>query len=141
MMRNGHVQPFLGIPSKENGLDIEGITVTESGAVFLGLRGPVVGGRAIIFEAKAREIFTPSVGFTTHFVDLEGLGVRDLTHDGDDILILAGPVGGLDGPFRIYHWRPETTGHVEFHRFSLSVADQGAWRQGEECRPKRCRAE
>lgn len=36
MMRNGHVQPFLGIPSKENGLDIEGITVTESGAVFLG---------------------------------------------------------------------------------------------------------
>ena len=56
MMRNGHVQPFLGIPSKENGLDIEGITVTESGAVFLGLRGPVVGGRAIIFEAKAREI-------------------------------------------------------------------------------------
>ena len=36
MMRNGHVQPFLGIPSKENGLDIEGITVTESGAAFLG---------------------------------------------------------------------------------------------------------
>jgi hypothetical protein len=113
MMRNCHVKPFLGIPSKENGLDIEGITVTESGGVFLGLRGPVVGGRAVILEAKAGGIFTPNVNFATHFVDLEGLGVRDLTHDDDDILILAGPVGGLNGPFRIYHWQPGSTGCVQ----------------------------
>jgi hypothetical protein len=106
LMGNRHLQSFMGLPAKENGLDIEGITATESGAVFLGLRGPVVAGYAVVVEAKADTIFTKDVDLITYFIDFDGLGVRDLTHDGDDMLILAGPVGGLDGPFRIYHWKP-----------------------------------
>jgi len=31
--------PFLSLPSKENGLDIEGLAISESGTVLLGLRG------------------------------------------------------------------------------------------------------
>jgi len=42
----------------------------------------------------------------THFLDLGGLGVRDLTAHDHDILILAGPVSGVRSPFRIYRWRP-----------------------------------
>jgi hypothetical protein len=38
-------------------------------------------------------------------LDLDGLGVRDLCPDGDDLLILAGPTMDLDGPVRIYRWR------------------------------------
>ena len=36
-----HLAPFLSIPSKDNGFDIEGIAVAPGGRVFLGLRGPV----------------------------------------------------------------------------------------------------
>jgi len=135
LMRSDHLKPFLGIPSKENGLDIEGISATESGAVFLGLRGPVIGGRAVILEAKVGEIFTPHVSLATHFFDLDGLGVRDLTHHGANILILAGPVGGLDGPFRIYRWRPGSTGLVEtaepLYQWPIKVNGRTAW---SECR-------
>jgi uncharacterized protein DUF3616 len=53
LMGNRHLQSFMGLPAKENGLDIEGIRATESGAVFLGLRGPVVAGYAVVVEAKA----------------------------------------------------------------------------------------
>jgi len=113
LMNNPHLQPFMGLPAKENGLDIEGITATESGAVFLGMRGPVVAGFAVVIEANADTIFKKDVKLITHFVNLSGLGVRDLSHDGDDILILAGPVGGLDGPFRIYHWKPGRTECVQ----------------------------
>jgi hypothetical protein len=109
LMNNRHLQPFMGLAAKENGLDIEGITATESGSVFLGLRGPVVAGFAVVIEANADTIFKKDVKLITHFVNLCGLGVRDLSHYGGDILILAGPVGGLDGPFRIYHWKPGRT--------------------------------
>lgn len=116
---------FLELPSKENGLDIEGITALERGSVFLGLRGPVIRGCAIVLEARADEIFDPKSNLTIHFLNLDGLGVRDLTHDGDDILILAGPVGVLNGPFRIYHWRPKDAGSVQnpkcLHQWPIKV--------------------
>ena len=32
------------------------------------------------------------------FLDLGGLGIRDLTNDGDDILVIAGPVSAASGP-------------------------------------------
>ena len=35
---------------------------------------------------------------------LDGLGVRDLCPDGDDLLVLAGPTMDLDGPVRVYRW-------------------------------------
>ena len=44
-----HLGPFLqmGLPSKDNGFDIEGLAV-QGNQVFLGLRGPVLRGWAII---------------------------------------------------------------------------------------------
>jgi hypothetical protein len=109
------------LPSKENGLDIEGLAV-RGDRVFLGLRGPVFrDGWACIWEWKVEadaaigslslmQQKTGGPGEETclclkHFVNLGGLGIRDLEFDGDDLLILVGPNGDADGEAAIYRWR------------------------------------
>ena len=44
-----HLGPFLAIPGKDNGFDIEGLAVVGD-RVFVGLRGPVLRGWAVILE-------------------------------------------------------------------------------------------
>ena len=112
LARDPHIGPFLHIPSKDNGFDVEGIAVLDE-RVFLGLRGPVLGGWAIVIEVKAAEV-TPGQlrlarllsgrRYRKHFLDLGGLGVRDVCVDGQDLLILAGPTMKLDGPALVYRW-------------------------------------
>ena len=43
--------------------------------------------------------------YRKHFLQLEGLGVRDLVIHEKDLYILAGPTMDLDGPVFIYRWR------------------------------------
>ena len=43
-----------GIPGKDNGFDIEGLAVS-SGRVFIGLRGPVLRGWAVILEVEVAD--------------------------------------------------------------------------------------
>lgn len=103
------------LPSKDNGLDIEGMAV-RGDTVFLGLRGPVLRGWAIILEIEIEDTSDPGVlglkglndegdRYRKHFVDLQGLGVRDLCFDGDDLLILAGPTMTLDGAQAVFRLR------------------------------------
>ncbi|MGW0889436.1 DUF3616 domain-containing protein [Saccharopolyspora sp. NPDC002578] len=110
-----HLGPFLAIPGKDNGFDVEGIAVHgEPGAerVFLGLRGPVLRGWAVVLRLAPREDdgelvlrkVDGSRRYAKHFLDLDGLGVRDLCPHGDDLLVLAGPSMALDGPVRLYRW-------------------------------------
>ncbi|WYL93239.1 MAG: DUF3616 domain-containing protein [Gloeotrichia echinulata IR180] len=112
--------PHLGwfvkaaIPGKENGFDIEGIGVDQN-RIFLGLRGPVLRGWAIILEIEIensilglmtlRQIGNENKGYKKHFLWLNGLGIRDLCRDGQDLLILAGPTMDLDGPVQLYRWK------------------------------------
>lgn len=51
-----HLGPFLrmGLPCKDNGFDIEGLAVSGD-RIFLGLRGPVLRGWAIILEIEVTE--------------------------------------------------------------------------------------
>ncbi|MEM8812861.1 MAG: DUF3616 domain-containing protein [Pseudomonadota bacterium] len=99
--------PSLQIPTKENGFDIEGLAV-RNGHAFLGLRGPVFRGWASLFleiepkEAGNGQLDLKPIGnkgqlYRKHFVDLDGMGVRDLSFDGDDLLILSGPTMDLTG--------------------------------------------
>ncbi|MDY7020255.1 MAG: DUF3616 domain-containing protein [Cyanobacteriota bacterium] len=100
-----------GLPSKDNGLDIEGLAVSED-RIFLGLRGPVLRGLAIILEIKVEEK-TPGILtlksvenegqlYRKHFIELDGLGIRELyLHDGD-LIILGGPTMALNGAMRVF---------------------------------------
>jgi len=114
-----HLAPFLPIPGKDNGLDVEGIAVTGD-RVYLGLRGPVLRGWAVVLELRpevdpdhpGRLLLTPfpdGRGYRTHVLRMAGLGVRDLCPHGDDLLVLAGPTMDLDGPVRVYRWHDALT--------------------------------
>lgn len=110
-----HIGPFLTIPGKDNGFDVEGFVVNE-GRVFLGLRGPVLRGHAVVLALSVRarrkrpDRLRISRGessrrYTKHFLSLRGLGIRELCIDGRDLLVLAGPTMVLDGRTAIFRWR------------------------------------
>ncbi|MFB4310149.1 DUF3616 domain-containing protein [Actinomadura sp. GTD37] len=111
-----HLAPFLSIPSKDNGIDIEGIAA-HGDRLYIGLRGPVLRGWAVLVEIRPatdpedpRRLRLLPVGdggdrYRTHFLDLGGLGIRDLCPHGDDLLVLTGPSMDLDGPVRVVRWR------------------------------------
>lgn len=109
-----HIGAFLKIPSKDNGFDIEGLAV-KNGKVFLGLRGPVLRGIAIVLEIELEVDSTDKTllrlkdlgagkKYKKHFLDLDGLGVRDLCVVGDDLYILAGPTMTQDGLIGVFRW-------------------------------------
>ncbi|MEV6862170.1 DUF3616 domain-containing protein [Streptosporangium subroseum] len=122
MADDPHLAPFVSIPSKDNGLDVEGIAVL-GGRLFIGLRGPVLRGWAVLLEIRpqsdprrpGRLRLAPIDGrpYRTHFLNLGGLGIRDLCPHRGDLLILAGPTMSLDGPVRVLRWRPEDEPSVE----------------------------
>jgi hypothetical protein len=99
--------PFLAIPGKDNGLDIEGLGVWGQ-RIFVGLRGPVLRGWAVVLETEWEDSNAGEMSFATplrkHLLDLEGLGVRSLALHGSDIYILAGPTMDLDGPVFVFRW-------------------------------------
>ncbi|MBC8017935.1 MAG: DUF3616 domain-containing protein, partial [Verrucomicrobia bacterium] len=80
-----HLGPFLAIPGKDNGFDIEGLAVAGE-RLFLGLRGPVLRGWAMILEVEPKEAdndpstlrlhkFGPDqCPYRKHFLQLGGLG-------------------------------------------------------------------
>jgi Protein of unknown function (DUF3616) len=112
--------PYLGdilainLPGKDNGFDIEGLLVREE-RIFIGLRGPVLRGIAIVLEIVVQEkepgilslkaLDGDKQYYKKHFLDLDGLGIRDLCLDGEDILVLAGPTMVLDGSLRVFRWK------------------------------------
>ncbi|MEV1173888.1 DUF3616 domain-containing protein [Nonomuraea sp. NPDC049784] len=104
-----HLAPFLELPGKDNGLDVEGIAVVSE-QVYIGLRGPVLRGWAVVLELRLDDAGKGRLRlrepYRKHFLDLGGLGARDLCPDGDSLLILAGPTMDLDGPVRVVRWRP-----------------------------------
>jgi Protein of unknown function (DUF3616) len=114
LRKDEHLSPFLPIPGKDNGFDIEGIAV-RGDRVYLGLRGPVLRGWAFVLELRPYSDpdepcrlrlrpFEDGKAYRKHVLNLEGLGVRDLCPAGDDLLVLAGPSMDLDGPVRVYRW-------------------------------------
>jgi hypothetical protein len=107
-----HLAAFVPVPGKDNGFDIEGLAVNGA-RVFVGLRGPVLRGWACILELRPvgdgkrleLEPVDAGVPYRKHFLNLGGLGIRDLLVKGNDLLILAGPTMVLDGPCSIWRWK------------------------------------
>ncbi|MCC5640178.1 DUF3616 domain-containing protein [Nostoc sp. CHAB 5844] len=116
LVNDPHLGLFIkaAIPGKDNGFDIEGLAIYQN-QIFLGLRGPVLRGWAIVLEIELQnscpgmmklvQIGEENKEYKKHFVWLNGLGIRDLCVDGKDLLILAGPTMDLDGPVQIYRWQ------------------------------------
>lgn len=129
--KDKQLQAFLQIPGKDNGFDIEGLAVIGS-RLLLGLRGPVLRGWSVLLEIEPeldrgssdtlvlKKIGPDGCRYRKHFLDLNGLGVRDLCPSGDDLLILAGPTMDLDGPVTVFRWR----GSVAADEESVVFTDQ-----------------
>lgn len=111
-----HLGPFLKIPSKENGFDIEGVAARGM-RIWLGLRGPVLRGWAVVIELEMK--LTPSGHlkaariegsrrYRKHLLPAHGLGLRDLALDGEDLLLMVGPTMASDGPAHILRWKDAT---------------------------------
>ena len=102
----------MAIPGKDNGFDIEGLAV-DGRRLLLGLRGPVLRGWSalleIAVEARGDQLRLAPLDdsgtlIRKHFLQLDGLGVRDLHFSGDDLYILAGPTMVLNGEIRVFKW-------------------------------------
>src|SRR6266702_6313631 len=127
---NSLLSPFLTIPSKDNGFDIEGLAINGD-CVFLGLRGPVLRGWATVLQVRLEQdghllkpapVTSNGQQYLHHLLDLGGLGIRDLCVIDDDLLVLAGPTMELDGPIRLFRWRNALRNNEE-RRVDNSVLD------------------
>lgn len=116
LLDDPHLGPFLSfpLPGKDNGFDIEGLAVSGD-RIFLGFRGPVLRGVAVVLELSLEggdELALRPLGkgrkkapYKKHFLNLRGLGVRDLIFCGGDLLVLAGPTMSLEGEMAMFRWR------------------------------------
>jgi hypothetical protein len=129
-----HFGPYMAIPGKDNGFDIEGLAV-DGRRLLLGLRGPVLRGWSALLEieieARADELRLAPLDdsgtlIRKHFLQLGGLGVRDLHFSGDDLYILAGPTMVLNGDIRVFKWpaaRPSLAANREPVRFEEALTE------------------
>jgi broad specificity phosphatase PhoE len=103
--------PFIGrstgVPSKENGLDVEALA-RDGAWLVIGLRGPVLRGNfAPIVRVEPNETFTKVKRYDIRFVNLDGHGVRGMTRCATGYLLISGPPGEGRDAQRLYHWDGE----------------------------------
>lgn len=113
--KDKHFKEFMDLPCKENGFDIEGMAVNGE-RIFLGMRGPVLRGWATVVEIAVKEtkkgklklkkigqeVDGKKMKYRKHFLDIKGMGIRELCLQTDDLLILGGPTMDLDGTISLY---------------------------------------
>ncbi|NET30840.1 MAG: DUF3616 domain-containing protein [Cyanothece sp. SIO1E1] len=100
LTRDPYLKAFVDIPSKENGVDIEGLAI-QADHLFLGFRGPVLRGNHVpVMVTK----FDHLEDYEIRFVQLDGNGIRDMTAVKDGFLIISGPIGDAPGPYKLYFW-------------------------------------
>ncbi|MDM8542924.1 DUF3616 domain-containing protein [Desulfococcaceae bacterium HSG7] len=110
---------FQTIPSKENGIDIEGLAVKkvdDKDRLYLGFRGPVLRGNhaiIMILDFKKDKFKLKKNDPKIHYVNLDGRGIRGMTETGNGgFILLAGPVGDakMDNEktrYQLYFWNGE----------------------------------
>ncbi|MDJ0740199.1 MAG: DUF3616 domain-containing protein [Gammaproteobacteria bacterium] len=94
------LRPFFGLPSKENGIDIEGLAFHD-GQLLIGFRGPVLRQN---FVPVMTLCFDQPKRYALRFVRLQGQGIRDLVAIDGGFLIVSGPVNDAPGPFHLWWW-------------------------------------
>lgn len=92
--------PFLAVPGKENGIDLEGLTYF-AGKLFAGFRSPVLRDGwvpVMVFE------FDNPADYELRFVRLDGHGIRAMAPADDEILLVDGDAQRGVGPQTIWAW-------------------------------------
>lgn len=102
IQNDGVLKTFSHIPSKENGIDIEGIAV-KGEWLYVGFRGPVFRGNYVpVMKLKFDQ---PQESYELLYANLDGHGFRDIASVSDGFLIVAGPVGdNRAASYPLYHW-------------------------------------
>lgn len=94
-------------PDSKGGLSIEGLAAGPAGSLWIGFRGPLSKGRAILVPLqnpdRVLEGHTPRFGPPT-LLDLGGRGLRDMAWTGSEWILVAGATGGDQKGTRIYRW-------------------------------------
>ena len=139
-----HFGPYMAIPGKDNGFDIEGLAVNGE-RLLLGLRGPVLRGWSALLEIaleargdqlRLKPLDDSGTLIRKHFLQLDGLGVRDLHFSGDDLYILAGPTMVLNGEIRLFKWpgaKPLLAANGEPVRFESALTEAVTLPHGRGC--------
>ena len=100
---NPLLEPFMSIPSKENGIDIEGLAIKDD-QLFVGFRSPVLRGNYVpILVVNTRDFQDDEL----RFIRMGGRGVRALTETQSGFLVLGGPPGDGEGTYQVYFWDGE----------------------------------
>lgn len=93
-------------PKARNALNIEGLSATPDGRLLIGFRNPIPDDRALIvpLENPQEVIDNERARFGDPIlIDLNGLGIRDITLHGSGYLIVAGSYDG-SGKNKLYRW-------------------------------------
>lgn len=94
------LKTFAGIPSKEGGVDIEGIA-TDGENLYIGFRGPVL--RDGYVPVLVLDFENPDEAEML-FVNLSGHGIRDMVAIDDGFLLIGGPIGEGAGAYELFKW-------------------------------------
>lgn len=103
--KNNYLKRFVDIPSKENGIDIEGLAFYDD-CLFLGFRGPILRGNYVPVMVISSDAFDFSKvkDYEIRFVQLNGSAIRDMTAVKGGFLLIGGPMGDAPGPYNLYFW-------------------------------------
>ncbi len=98
---------YANLPSKENGVDIEGLTVNAHG-VFIGFRGPVLRGNHVPILRLAHDLSSRKATTSMIYARFGGRGIRAMTSAGKVVYFLVGPNGDQPLNFQLHKWSGDT---------------------------------
>jgi len=110
---NEILAPFIGIPSKENGIDLEGLAINSKGRLLVGFRGPVLRDNiATVLQVKLDNKDFEVKSSKLLFLPTDGTGVRGLseispsqnTSKDNEFLVLTGAMGDQTLPYKVSIW-------------------------------------
>ncbi len=106
LKRFGLARASKRTPKEPEALDIEGLSATPDGGLLIGFRNPIPDGKALLVPLlNPNEVIqdkAPSFGAPIQ-LDLDGLGIRDITLWGREYFIIAGPYDGTKH-FEFFRW-------------------------------------
>lgn len=94
-------------PDSKGGLSIEALAARPDGSLWIGFRGPLAKGKAILVPLLNPDAILegrpPSFGSPTR-LDLGGRGLRDMTWTGSEWILVAGATSGGQKGTRLFRW-------------------------------------